>query len=143
MSRNIVVGTAAGFISATLLVSVLWAQPSAGGARNSTSVAPDHRYELVQSNVTRLFTIRIDRYTGKTYQLVERSSRKTWEEIRMLDGQKQLKNLPLQVNFQVLASVLVGQEIYMWNVDTGVTWILNREPDRGKLFWRQVDDPTY
>lgn len=124
----------------TLLAGVLLAQPIAGGARNVTAVSPEHRYDLIQSNVTRFYTLRVDKQTGRTWQLTERGGRKVWDDVRFHDGQTHLANLPDGVNFQVLASVLVPREIFLWNVHTGKTWMLDQEPDRGRLFWRMVDD---
>jgi len=139
-SKSNVIFLVAAVLLGIMLVSMLPANPPVGASRNVTAVSPEHRYDVIQSNVTRFYTLRVDKYTGKTWQLTERSSRSVWDEVRFFDGQAELANLPEQVNFQVLVSSLVPRDIYLWNVHTGTTWMIDQERDRGKLFWRKVDE---
>ena len=139
-TRKILTGCG-GLVVLGAAIGIAYAQATAGGGRNTTAINPEHRFDIIQSNIATEFTIRLDKVTGETWQRVDRGGRRTWEPIRVFDGQNELASAPKdQINFQILASVLVPLDITLWNTRTGESWALEKEEDRGKLFWRKVDE---
>lgn len=112
-----------------------------GMARHSESaIVPEDRYEIIQSSLYADITIRLDKYSGRTWELVDRSGNALWQEIRWTERGDDSAVRVDGVNYQFLTSGLKGTPTFLWNVHTGRTWFLNVEPQRRNFLWKAVLD---
>jgi len=99
------------------------------------------RYELIQNSRAMKETYLLDRYTGKSWQLVRSTKRYVWQRLTKEAHQKDL--VPKDWSgpaYQVSVSGLAAKGTYMINVATGATWILFEDPEEG-LFWGAIPEP--
>lgn len=94
----------------------------------STTIPSDSRYELVQSNMAVRLTLKIDKYTGDTYQLVEDKKENItfWAKLSKIkheDDDLSLSNMK-KVNYQFFTSGIGLRFTYLININTGATWQL-------------------
>lgn len=102
--------------------------------RTVTTSAPNGRYEILQSELARKYTIKIDKYTGETWQMVQSYSGDiTWEKIYKEDalGDNQKENA---INYQLFFGGFTAQDILLINVNTGITWQLVMDSKKG-VWW--------
>lgn len=103
--------------------------------RNQFSIAPDTaRYEIVQSELGAKITLKIDKYDGRIYLLVESKKKLAWQ-LMAVDKHPQDKKIPGKVNYQIFTSGLGVKFTFLLNVNTGATWQLSNEPEYNELFW--------
>jgi hypothetical protein len=124
-------------ILAFVLISVYsWAQET---NRNQFSSAPETaRYQIVQSELAAKVTLKIDKYTGKVFQLVEGESGLTWQ-LLFAETHPHDKTTTLEkVNYQVFTSGLATRMTFLLNVNTGATWQLAKDSKIG-LFWDTLE----
>jgi hypothetical protein len=109
-------------LMAVLLLAVSGAADE-GVVHNTTTSAPDARYEIVQSGLAMRFTFRLDRWTGSISQLVEGSDEElVWEPMRIVAlsaGQSQQRP-----RFQIFTSNLAARTTFLLDQSTGRTWQL-------------------
>src|SRR5574344_1786155 len=92
------------------------------------------RYEVVQSEVARRFTFRLDKYTGDVCQLVINSNeRNSWQKISRIDSNNDTKN-PDKINYQLFMSGIALRDCFLLNINTGATWVLVQSEDDNVLF---------
>jgi hypothetical protein len=82
------------------------------------------RYEIVQSEISRRLTFKVDKYKGSVYQLVRTINEKSqWQEIlkepAMLDTV-----IPGQINYQLFFGGIAASDSFLLNINTGTTWKL-------------------
>jgi hypothetical protein len=108
-----------------------WAQET---NRSQCSSAPEtSRFEIIQSELAAKVTLKIDKYTGKVFQLVKDSKGLSWQLIpaEKHPGEKATAN---KVNYQVFTSGLAVRMTYLINVNTGASWQLCEDSELG-VFW--------
>lgn len=88
-----------------------------------TVAPPGARYEIVQSTLAAKATFRLDRYTGRVWELAKTKDDETvWQETRVLD-RPQIQ-APTRPRFQIFTSGLALRHAFMIDGDTGRTWLL-------------------
>ena len=114
-------------------------RPPLAPVHSATTQDAAHRYEIVQSTLTRLVTLRVDKYSGQTDALSKgRDGRERWGPVGRLEhpGAISFKN---PVNFQVFASGLAARDTFLINAHTGATWRLIEDDATGEIFWRPLE----
>jgi hypothetical protein len=88
-----------------------------------TTTPQSARFEVVQSTLAAKATFRLDRYTGRLWELVKTSDdENAWQETRVHKlPQVQSPNRP---RFQVFTSGLALRHTFLIDSDTGKTWVL-------------------
>lgn len=125
------------FIISFVFISLLCvAQKTYPSVKTSTDVG---RWEIIQSPFIRRVTIKLDKFTGKTYQILETSlAIYEWKIIIWQDedwGEKQTG----KINYQIFMGGLTGSDVYLINIHTGKTWLLCEDSSKGLLFWSKID----
>jgi hypothetical protein len=88
-----------------------------------TTASPAARFEIVQSTLAVKATFRLDRYTGRVWELARSKDDETsWQETRVID-RPQIQN-PNRPRFQLFTSGLAMRHTFLLDGDTGRTWLL-------------------
>lgn len=88
----------------------------------STTTPLNAQYEIVQSELVAKWTFRLDRFTGRVYQLLKDSSRgATWGELEVVGLETIKANKP---RFSIFTSGLATRHTFLMDTLTGTTWIL-------------------
>ena len=98
------------------------------------------RFEIVQSTTIGLFTIKLDRYSGKTSQYVnDADGSSVWRSIK-IDSQARIST-PLTPRFQIFLSGMIGKCAFLLDAVTGATWqLLIADKNTGVLVWVPMQD---
>ena len=108
------------FIVLCSTISPAFAQPK---IHQTTTPPSDARFEIVQSPLAAKWTFRLDRYTGRVYQLVKtQGDGVAWETMLFLGGPEASK--PMRPKFVIFSSGLAARHTFLMDSDTGQTWIL-------------------
>lgn len=103
--------------------TVAYAQEAPRPVHHQSTVPPNARYEVIQSSLAARLTFRLDRYTGRVWQLVKtKEDEMAWEEMRVLESQK----LPAATRprFQLFTSGFAVRHTFLLDADTGGCWQL-------------------
>jgi hypothetical protein len=92
-------------------------------SHQATTSPAGSRYEVVQSTLAARWTFRLDKYTGRVWQLVRtKDDDSTWEEMRVFD-RPPVPN-PSRARFQLFTSGLAARHTFLFDTDTGKTWLV-------------------
>ena len=117
-----------------LFASQVWAQET---NRHQFSSAPNtSRFEIIQSELAAKITLKIDKYTGKVFQLVTGSRGLSWQLITA-EKHPNDKATVNKVNYQVFTSGLAVRMTYLINVNTGASWQISEDSKIG-IFWKAL-----
>ncbi len=112
-----------------------------------TTPPPNARFEIIQSELTAMWTFRLDRFTGHICQLVaidtgakegesvRPNGNVTWEDMPVV-GIGRVEN-PTRAHFQIFTSGLAAIHTYLIDTDTGKMWVLvkgQRKRDDGTKY---------
>lgn len=88
-----------------------------------TTSSPVARFEVLQSTLAARWTFRLDRFTGRVWQLVKtKDDDNMWEEMKVFERpQVQPASRP---RFQLFASGLAARHTFLLDGDTGKTWLV-------------------
>ena len=95
--------------------------------------APDGRFEIVQSQILRSNTFRLDKYTGDVYQFIMKDTWYTWEKITRQGASKDTTPAT-QINYQLFLGGMQARDAFLMNVNTGETWLLVKDKSDKLLF---------
>ncbi len=126
---------------ALLLLSIFALPTVAQDARapQQTAAPAESRFEIVQSELAVKFTARLDKYTGITYQLVEKANGDlTWKLIKREEHPGDTSKIPGKVSYQIFTSGLTLKSTFLINVNTGATWQLVSDAKDEELSWRPI-----
>jgi hypothetical protein len=88
-------------------------------SHQQTSAVPGARLEVLQSTLAAKWTFRLDRYTGRVWQLVRtKNDDNAWEEMAVVDLNVQSSTRP---RFQIFTSGLAARHTFLLDGDTGKT----------------------
>ncbi|MBQ7942173.1 MAG: hypothetical protein IJ328_07205 [Muribaculaceae bacterium] len=92
------------------------------------------RYEIVQSNIARRYTFKIDKYRGIVYQLVQTEADGfAWQEVPVLMRDfDEIK--PDTVNYHIFMGGTAVKDCFLINIHTGITWVLVKSSDNSIMF---------
>jgi hypothetical protein len=100
---------------------------------------PDYaRFEVVQSPLLAKLTIRLDRFTGDTWQFVEdKKGDYAWQRMQRINIPNDTK-LPGKVNYQIFLSGIRAQITVLMNTNTGASWYIAVDSKEGE-FWNPME----
>jgi hypothetical protein len=88
-----------------------------------TSSIPGARFEVMQSPLAAKWTFRLDKFSGRVWQLVRTEDEDTsWEEMPVYESAK--LPTPSRARFQLFTSGLAARHTFLLDTDSGKTWIL-------------------
>ena len=94
----------------------------------ATSQAEGTRYEVVQSPLAEKWTFKLDRFTGRVWQLVLASTDDfVWELMTVRGLGTSSSNAP---RFQIFTSSIAVKYIFLIDTELGRTWVLVGSPKR-------------
>lgn len=132
MKKRVVIAIMLLHLLAMNLSARNWSEES---HNHQTSTIPStSRYEIVQSELGARVTLKVDKYLGQTYLLVEDSNeRLRWQ---LIEAEKQPNDTYTlgKVNYQVFTSGLGMRFTFLLNVNSGITWQLTEDSIYG-MFW--------
>ena len=92
-------------------------------SHQSTTALPNSRFEIVQSTLAAKWTFRVDKFTGRVWQLVKtQDDDNTWEEMQVLE--KPTVQTPNRSRFQLFTSAIAARHTFFIDSDTGKTWLV-------------------
>jgi hypothetical protein len=109
-----------------LLVSLLFIVAPAMSAEDPvahqhTTAPSNSRYELIQSSLAARLTFRLDKFTGRVWQMVKTSDDETaWQEMPVLGLVK--TSTATRSHFQIFLSGIAVRHSFLIDTDTGTTW---------------------
>ncbi len=122
------------FIIAMMASAVVYSQAT---HEVSTTVPPDSRFEIIQSNLTDRIVFKADKYTGDVYRIVfDDQAFQSWTKVTRLNHPYDSIVHPGKVNYQVFVSGYERKYTYLVNLNTGATWIAVNS--RGTYLWDPV-----
>ncbi|MDY6903962.1 MAG: hypothetical protein SWH61_04675 [Thermodesulfobacteriota bacterium] len=93
------------------------------GNHQSTAPPEDARYEIVQSQLAVKWTFKLDRYTGKIYQLAAtEEGLAIWGEMLVWDAPDHKAGK--KPRYQIMTSGLTTAHSFLLDTETGKTWLL-------------------
>ncbi len=124
-----------------LIIALLLASPAAFSQTTpdyvSTTVPPDSRFEIIQSNLIDRIVFKADKYTGDVYRIVfDDKAFQSWTKMTRLNHPYDSIVHPGKVNYQVFVSGFERKYTYLVNLNTGATWIAVNS--RGNYLWDPV-----
>jgi hypothetical protein len=121
------------------LIAAAWL-PARASSDRRTAIDPADRYEIIQSGNNRNAIVRVDKFTGETARLMDRSGNLGWRTLRFERPIPPEEITAGQVNFRLSAFADAPGTAYLWNVNTGSAWHV-LIPHQGEPLWRRVLDP--
>lgn len=92
------------------------------------------RWEIVQSEIARRYTYKLDKYNGDVYQLVKKSNGdNTWQKLYRA-GDKYDKKEDGKINFQLFLGGFSAQDQFLINIHTGETWGFYEDSDTKEIY---------
>ena len=105
------------------LLTVARAQDFPPSAHQQTAPSIGARFEVLQSTLAAKWTFRLDRYSGRVWQLVKtKDDDNAWEEMQVFEGPR--IQAPTRPRFQLFASGLAARHTFLLDGDTGKTWLI-------------------
>jgi len=109
------------FLMLPLLLCAFASHGQESAPHQKTTSPPNGRYEIIQSALAAKWTFRLDRYTGRVWQMVKTpDDDNTWEEMPVLEQNK--TQSPEHPHFQIFSSGLAARHTFLIDTDTGKTW---------------------
>lgn len=94
----------------------------------STTSPSDARFQIIQSPLAVRWTFRLDRYTGRVYQLVKtKRNGLAWQRMPVVGNPQSSK--PMKPKFVLFTSGLAVRNTFLMNSDSGQTWRLTKSLD--------------
>ncbi len=89
-----------------------------------TTTAPlGARFEIVQSTIASRLTFRLDKYTGRVWELVKtKDDDNAWQETRVYE-RPQIAT-PNRARFQLFTSGIAARHTFLIDGDSGKSWVL-------------------
>lgn len=101
------------------------------GVHQRTATPADARYEIVQSQLAVKWTFKLDRYTGKVFQLAAtEDGEAVWGEM-LVWAPPELKSAK-EPRFQIFTSGLSASNSFLIDTRTGDTWLLTERTLKSK-----------
>lgn len=111
------------FFAFSLLCSISYAQDFPNPSPQQTSAIPGARFEVVQSPIAAKWTFRLDRYTGRVWQLVKtKADSNAWEETDVYGLAPNLQ--AKQPRFQIFTSGIAARHTFLIDTSNGRTWVV-------------------
>lgn len=95
----------------------------------------DERFEIIQSEISSIYTFKVDKYLGKVYVIVKIPEFETpsWLEIpKSYNKNDTIKSE--KINYQLFLGGNSVMDCYLLNINSGSSWILKNENKKGYIF---------
>lgn len=128
---------------AGIVLSLLAARTHAQNTPNHehTTVPIDAGFELLQSPLGAKTTLRINRITGQTNQLVAGAGGRAEWEGAINGPDDPAGSSQGRLTYYAFSSGLAARWTFLMNVRTGATWQLTEDVESKRLFWKRVTEP--
>ena len=137
MKRWTILSVAAGLCAVTTLAFAQLPEQ----APEATEPPAAAKFELIQNSRAMSETYLLDRYFGRSWQLVKYAKRYDRQNIPKESHDKDIVPKDWEgPAYQISVSGLAAKGTYMINVITGATWILFEDPEEG-IFWGAIPEP--
>ena len=106
---------------------LVWLGASVGAAQagEMTSVPSSARFSIIQSKIGAKYTFLLNTYTGSVFMLVkDNQNRVSWEPMLVMGMPK--KEDADKPRFQIVCSDEVPEHVFLINIWTGKSWILEK-----------------
>lgn len=104
------------------------------GGKSVKTSTENGRYEIIQSELARRQTFRLDKKTGSVFLLVTtKSGKDAWEEMEVIG--KYVDDTSAEINYQIFIGGTAASDCFLINIYSGKTWQLFRDTDTKTLFW--------
>ena len=115
-------------IAVALFLSLAWTamgqNPQSVQPRQSTTPPVDARFEIFQSELTHVGTLRLDRVTGNIDQLVSgKSGAWVWAKMRVLPHPKAVNTM--KPHYEIFVTDSPAQAVFLMDTESGATWQLS------------------
>lgn len=88
-----------------------------------TAPVPNAKFEILQSPLAARWTFRVDRFTGRVWQLVKtQADDNMWEEMPVEALPK--SSTSAKPRFQLFSSGLAARHTFLLDTETGKTWVV-------------------
>jgi len=121
-----------------VLSSIVYCQETFHAVKSSINGG---RFEIVQSDIARRQTFKIDKYTGKVYVYVKtRDETKpfTWEKVYWIGDIYEKPENPNQINYQLFLGGKAISDCILINIYTGKTWLLFTDSETEQDFFSPI-----
>ncbi len=82
------------------------------------------RYEILQSQIKRSNTFKLDKFTGQIFVFVSTKNDKVaWQEVPKNSGILDT-TVSDRINYQLFMGGTMARDCFLLNINTGVTWVL-------------------
>ena len=100
-------------------------------AHQMTSAIPGARFEIIQSPIAAKWSFRLDRYTGRIWQLVKtKDDDNGWEET-LVFGLPKIQSAT-RPRFQLFTSGIAARHTFLLDSESGKTWCLTSNKGKDK-----------
>ncbi len=114
-----------------LLFSCLNIHSQAQKYQAATTSQVGGRYEIIQSEIKRSNTFKLDKFTGKVYQFVStKDDWFAWQQVYKSYVELDT-TIPETINYQIFMGGIAAKDCFLLNINTGVTWILVEDKKTG------------
>jgi len=111
-----------------------------------SSPISDARFEIVQSDIAAKWTFKLNRYTGRVYQIVhDKDENLLWEEMAvrqhpLLGPMANIKMTGNKPRFQIFTSGIAAKLTFLLDSQTGATWqLVESAAVKGTHLWQPVE----
>lgn len=130
MRREFIAGALCAFTLLLCSSMPLRAQESPSRLHLQTTSPPNARYEVLQSTLAVRHTYRLDRFSGRVWQLVRtKADDNAWEEMPVIDLPKIAT--PNRARFQLFTSGFAVRHTFLLDTDTGRSWLVVLSKQKG------------
>ena len=103
--------------------SLVFGADSGVTIHQATSSPSGARFEIIQSTLAARWTFRLDRFTGRVWQLVRTSDdENAWQEMEV-SGLTPNKG-STRAKFQIFSSGMAARYTFLLDTDSGKTWVV-------------------
>lgn len=96
----------------------------------------DARFEIIQSPVARKYTIKIDKQTGETWQMVVNSKNKLcWEKLYKGSSSEDDTKNEGKNNYIIFMGGVAAKDMFLMNINTGTCWQLVNDSSENSNWW--------
>lgn len=114
------------------------------GRQSVTTSQTGGRYEIVQSEIMRSLTFKLDKYTGEVYKLVKVDEEEfDWKSIRIYDHEKVDPDCYRneEITYQLFMGSKMAEDCFLLNIETGDTWQLMHDKKLGIDYFYLMKSP--
>ena len=123
----------------TMLIILLLSSPVLAGddiVHEHLTTQDSYRWEIIQSSISVTVTFKVDKWTGKVWEIVRDSEGDfSWRYIPFVD----VRSAPYdKIAYKIFTSGIQMRHTYLINVNNGATWLLAADSKK-KNHWQLVN----